>query len=271
MKKILSVLLIAMLVVVGCGKKNSSEEKTSNGGRSSKTEKVCNIERDHIHIEDLSKEELDELNITYSLGMVRTFTDSKIKAIVFNGKEYDYKEVVAALTNYDKMTNFIAQNTDFLKFSGWMDGASEEDYYVIKDLTPDKIAYYMSYAPWNNHEYTYEKFYIVGEGESINEENPRYASTDRYIEVSWEFPRSSLTEHNSRYYTIDTSYYGKSHEDHDYILFSTDGLDYGSKSINEDFGFILEDGRYVHSLAINTYDDWYLVDHIYVTSRTQEG
>ena len=232
MKKLLSVLLIAMLVVVGCGKSDSAEENASNGGSSSKTEKVCNIERDHIHIEDLSKEELNELNIQYTLGMVRTFTDSKIKSIVFNGKEYDYKEIIECLTDYDKMTNFIAQNADYEK------------------MTKEDVANLMSYSE-------YKENYLSHAFSLTDKNDPTKASAS--ITVSWEFPKNIK---EGQY--VDPIYYGQSHDDKDYIMFSA------PDDINEDFGFILEDGRYVHALAINTYDKWYLVSYIYVTSRTQD-
>ena len=239
---------------------NSSANTNTNETTTTTTKTVitkpCNIEREHIHLNDLSKDELKQLNIQYTLGMVRTYTNSDIKSIIFAGKEYDYKEVLSYLTDYTKMTNFISNNTNYTEF----------DREIKTDLTPDRVAYYSAHTNQKYSGYVTQRYYVLGDGEQIPEYNKKYAK--RYIEVDFEFDRDKIKSIGDNSYLVDSSDYGTSHGDHDYIEFSVSGLDL-YKDINEDYGFVLNDGRYVHMLD-NTdplgADKWNITRNIYVTN-----
>lgn len=219
----------------------------------------CNIDREHIHLSDLSDEDLEKIKISYSLGMLRTYTDSDIKSIVFNGKEYDYKEVVAALTDFDKVTTMIAQ-----------ENSSIHSPIDKMNISKDDAIYYLTYVHGTSVSETIKQtFYVVGKNDKITDEK---TYSKRFIEVSWawDYGKKITTKVDGKEFA-DSSYYGQHYRDHDYIKFSVDRVEL--YDVTEDYGFVLNDGRYVHMLRDIDglgYKKWNLTKNIYVTNRTYE-
>ena len=270
---ILILLFLGLLVGGGVGgfllyKNNQGSSGGSSSSSSNKKDESieppkCNIDREHIHLSDLSDEDRKKIKISYSLGMLRTYTDSDIKSIIFNGKEYDYKEVVAALTDFNKMADMIAQEDGIVEYESW------NNHYVTylykRKPTVDEIKYVTTYIDRSYSDQVKTTFYIVGKGDKV-EEGTKY--TKRNIEVRWTWPyKTKVYTDNGDYRVADPSYYGKEHSSNDYIHFSVDKVEL--YDVTEDFGFVLNDGRYVHMLGDTDglgYKKWNLTKNIYVTN-----
>ena len=271
-------ILVAALLSTGIiitfgyiAKNNATKKKDDNNivdnanENSKKITGVCHLEGEHIHLTDLDLEEQHKYNISVFVGSVNLYTNSKIKAIVFNGEEYDYQEVVSYLTDYKKMASFIASNTSFYNAQKIKNGKYQS--YIKNNITASDVSNFQAFISNKTDTYNRVKYYVIAD--DIIDFESESQTAKRYIEVSWAFPKKALTEHNKGlYYTADTSYYGKSHISNDYISFSVDGLK-NNVNYNEKFGFILDDGRFVH--MIDTYDgEWVLKKNIVIDNYKVE-
>ena len=218
---------------------------TTKDAKTKTISEICHIEREHIHLMDLSKEEQKNLNISIWISNISLFTNSEIKSIVFNGKEYDYQDVLTYLTDYKRMTSFVASNTTFYNAKKVKNGKYQN--YIKTNYTASDVAYFEAFLSSKSDTYNSVKYYTPTTNELIDYERES-ATAKRYIQVSWEFPKKALTAYNKGlYYLADTSYYGKSHSSNDNITFSVDGLR-NNIDYDEEFGFVLKDGRFVHMI-----------------------
>ena len=140
---------------------NKKEEKNENID-----DAKCQIEDEHIHISDLTDEELKNLNIQlYKTDGIRLYTDTKIKSIIYNGKTYDYQELVAMTSDFDKFVDFAYDNTDYYRDGTRMNNEKKTTKDAMKEyiltsknsiLTTKMSMYFYSVKPFKEDNYLKE-------------------------------------------------------------------------------------------------------------------
>ena len=243
-------------------KESINESKSLNNNQVSKP---CHINRDHIHLADLNEKDQHNLYISTWAGNINLYINSNVKSIVFNGNEYDFNDIVSYLMDYNKMSEFIANNTSFYNAVNIKNGKYHQ--YIKTDYKASDVASFESFITNKDNTYNSVKYYVVSTDDIVNYQKES-DTAKRYIEVSWAFPKKALTKKNELSYIVDSKYYGKSHTSNDRIVFSVDGLR-NNKDYDEDFGLILNDGRFVHAINKNE-DGWFLTKNIIIENYKVE-
>lgn len=241
---LIAIIVAVVLVVVNSSNKTevSGNSASDSETQSSKTEDFdCPVAGDHIHLFDLTKEDMNEYKISYSTGMVSLYNDSKIKAIRFNGKDYDYETVVSWLTDLDALSEFLAEEAYSVNFANYDSGEYKGTDYRY-DLDEELISYIIRYIRKTSYsdEYTFHVFNMKTEGEAPAKDT----NLLHQIEVSVEFDRKS--DFGKNFHVLDEDLYGIKGGEHDYIKFISNSK---ASDYSDDFGLVFEDGTYLHFIG----------------------
>lgn len=240
------VALIAIIVAVVLVAMNNSNKTEVSGNsasgsetQSSKTEDFdCPVAGDHIHLFDLTKEDLGEYKIFHSLGMLYLYNDSKIKAIRFNGKDYDYETVVSWLTDLDALSEFLAEEAYSVSVANYDSGKKKTEYKY--DFDAELVSQIIRTLSSSRLEgYTSHRFNILAPGEKpVKETNLKHQIV---VSVAFDYKKVGYDE-----YVLAEDMYGIEDGEKEYVEFTAN---VSGADRSEDFGLVMEDGTYVHLIG----------------------